>query len=112
MKRWNVAYSKFRKDLEKFDMYEEIKDYELCERYTKLVKEDKDLPNGITWNLDEYGFHFYRDLQEDDEIKQKLDIENAKSLRTIASALKYFQILSIVCLSLSLLLFIIFLFFI
>ena len=76
----------------------------------QLLKSDKDLPDGVFWNVDYVGYHFYRELSEDDEIKQKLEVENAKSLRTIADALRFFKILSIVGLSISALIFIICLF--
>ncbi len=92
-----MDFKKFNYKNEVCTFEEVIEDEKECKKLEKLLKDGKDLPEGIFYeqSAESEYITFYREYC-DEEIKDQLEISRANSLHSIASSLKFFKILAII----------------
>jgi Asp-tRNA(Asn)/Glu-tRNA(Gln) amidotransferase B subunit len=109
-----MAYSRFEEELNDLKLEEEILDPEIRKEYKKMIKNNEDLPDDVRVETDfktnsngsvVVVYTFYRKITDNESIKERIEIENMKSLKKIARSLNYFRKLSIVALALFLAIF-------
>ena len=95
-----MSYTNLRNRLTFMDTRIEIEDSEEYKEYAATVASGKSLPAGITYETgyDTFGnprMIFYREATNE-EIKELLEIQNAKSLKRTGDALHFFKMLTMI----------------
>ena len=65
-----MIYSKFKKDLNKFEMYEKITNETECSKYREMINNGKDLPDNISYDFMRDAF--FKDLTNEEDIKMQI----------------------------------------